>query len=98
MDVVFGRYVWILVPLIRELEKKNKWHLAIEAGFDCVEPFDRELEKFEREGGNLTDIKKLDNDSGLYIPSVLGLWNVINVSEEKIEAKIEEQCNCLCTV
>jgi sugar phosphate isomerase/epimerase len=47
--------------------------LAAEAGFDCVEPWDRELEKYERKGGNLRDIKKLANDLRIYIPSVIGL-------------------------
>ena len=64
--------------------------VAAEAGFDCVEPWDRELEQYEREGGDLKDIKKLVADLGLYIPSVIGLWNALDISKEKFEARIEE--------
>ena len=42
---------------------EENWHLVPETSFDCVEPFDRYLDKFEREGGNHTDIKKLVSDS-----------------------------------
>ena len=52
---------------------EQKLRLAAEAGFDCVEPWDRELDQYEKEGGNLKDLKSLVEDLGLYIPSVIGL-------------------------
>jgi sugar phosphate isomerase/epimerase len=77
---------------------EEKLRLVAETGFDCDEPWDRELEQYEREGGDLKDSKKLVADLGLYIPSVIGLWNALDVSKEKFEARIEEHRNRLCMV
>jgi 2-keto-myo-inositol isomerase len=94
-----GRSFWPICLDTATLDKgigiEEKLRLAAEAGFDCVEPWDRELEQYEREGGDLKDIKKLVADLGLYIPSVIGLWNALDVSEEKFEARIEEHRNRL---
>ena len=94
-----GRSFWPICLDTATLDKsigiEKKLQLAAEAGFDCVEPWDRELEKYEREGGNLKDIKKLASDLGLYIPSVIGLWNALDVSEDKFKSRIEEHRNRL---
>ena len=94
-----GRSFWPICLDTATLDQgigiEEKLRLAAEAGFDCVEPWDRELEQYEREGGDLKDIKRLVADLGLYIPSVIGLWNALDVSEEKFEARIEEHCNRL---
>ena len=94
-----GRSFWPICLDTATLDKgigiEEKLHLAAKAGFDCVEPWDRELEKFEKEGGDLKDIKELVSDLGLYIPSVIGLWNAMDVSEEKFESRIEEHRNRL---
>lgn len=94
-----GRSFWPIcldtATLDKEIGIEQKLRLAAEAGFDCVEPWDRELEKYEREGGNLRDIKKLASDLGIYIPSVIGLWNAMDVSEDKFKSRIEEHRNRL---
>ena len=74
---------------------EEKLGLAADAGFDCVEPWDRELEKYEKEGGDLKDLKNLVRDLGLYIPSVIGLWNALDVSEKSFQERIAEHRNRL---
>jgi sugar phosphate isomerase/epimerase len=74
---------------------EQKLRLAAEAGFDCVEPWDRELDEYEKKGGNLKDLKTLVEDLGLYIPSVIGLWNCMDASEESFKGRLDEHRNRL---
>ena len=43
---------------IRPASLKDKVKIAAKAGFDAIEPWDGELQKFEAEGGNLKDLGK----------------------------------------
>ena len=75
---------------IRPASLKDKVSIAAEAGFDGIEPWDSELEEFEKKGGNLKalgeEIKKL----GLKVPSVIGLWNAIPGTMTEFEASLKE--------
>jgi sugar phosphate isomerase/epimerase len=75
---------------IRPASLKDKVRIAAEAGFDGIEPWDSELEEFEKNGGNLkalgAEIKKL----GLKVPSVIGLWNAIPGTMPEFEASLKE--------
>jgi sugar phosphate isomerase/epimerase len=75
---------------IRPASLKDKVSIAAEAGFDGIEPWDSELEQFEKNGGNLKalgeEIKKL----GLKVPSVIGLWNAIPGTMTEFEASLKE--------
>ena len=44
--------------LSKELTLKEKVKLAADAGFDAIEPWDRELLKHEESGGSLEDLGK----------------------------------------
>lgn len=94
-----GKSYWPIcldtATLSKSIGLEKKLFLASEAGFDCVEPWDWELKKFEDEGGNLKDLKKQIQDLGLYIPSVIGLWNALDVSKESFETRMEEHRNRL---
>lgn len=75
---------------IRPASLKDKVRIAAEAGFDGIEPWDSELEEFEKNGGNLkalgAEIKKL----GLKVPSVIGLWNAIPGTMPEFELSLKE--------
>jgi sugar phosphate isomerase/epimerase len=75
---------------IRPASLKDKVKIAAEAGFDGIEPWDSELEEFEKNGGNLkalgAEIKKL----GLKVPSVIGLWNAIPGTMSEFEVSLKE--------
>jgi sugar phosphate isomerase/epimerase len=75
---------------IRPASLKEKVIIAAEAGFDGIEPWDSELEEFEKSGGNLkalgAEIKKL----GLKVPSVIGLWNAIPGTMPEFELSLKE--------
>ena len=75
---------------IRPASLKEKVSIAAEAGYDGIEPWDSELEEFEKNGGNLkvlgAEIKKL----GLKVPSVIGLWNAIPGTMSEFELSLKE--------
>ena len=69
-------------PLLKKIE------VAAAAGFDAIEPWDGELRDFEREGGDLQDLGKRIADAGLFVPSVIGLWDAIPATREAWEAQL----------
>ncbi|MEC7542113.1 MAG: sugar phosphate isomerase/epimerase, partial [Verrucomicrobiota bacterium] len=75
--------------LSKELTLKEKVKLAADAGFDAIEPWDRELLKHEESGGSLKDLGKEIRDLGLYVPSVIGLWGALAPSKEIFNQEID---------
>ena len=94
-----GRSRWPVcldtATLNKKLSIEQKIILAANAGFDCIEPWDGELEAFEKKGGNLKDLGQRIKDLGLYVPSVIGLWSGMDVSREKFKEHLEEHRNRL---
>lgn len=94
-----GRSRWPIcldtATLSKKLGIKQKIKLAADAGFDCIEPWDGELNTFEKEGGNLADLAKYIRGLGLYVPSVIGLWSGLDVSREKFQNRLQEHRNRL---
>jgi sugar phosphate isomerase/epimerase len=62
---------------IRPASLIDKVNIAAEAGYDGIEPWDGELEEFEKNGGNLKELGLEIKKLGLKVPSVIGLWNAI---------------------
>src|SRR5690554_1652720 len=62
---------------IRPASLREKVKIAAKAGYDAIEPWDGELAEFEKEGGDLKDLGKEIKDLGLFVPSVIGLWNAL---------------------
>ena len=75
--------------LSKELTLEEKVKLAADAGFDAIEPWDRELQKHEESGGSLKDLGKEIRDRGLYVPSVIGLWGGLAPSKEIFNQEID---------
>lgn len=62
---------------IRPASLVDKVNIAAKAGYDGIEPWDFELEEFEKNGGDLKDLGVEIKKLGLKVPSVIGLWNAI---------------------
>lgn len=75
---------------IRPASLKDKVKIAAQAGFDAIEPWDGELEKYEAEGGNLKDLGKEIRDLGLFVPSMIGLWNALPPTKELWEESLKD--------
>ena len=91
-----GRSPWPVcldTATIRPASLKDKVRIATKAGYDAIEPWDGELQKFEAEGGNLKDLGKEIKDKGLFVPSVIGLWNAIPPTRELWEKSMPDTRN-----
>lgn len=66
----------------------TKVDIAIEAGYDAIEPWDGELAEYEKNGGDLKKLGKRIKDAGLFVPSMIGLWGSIPENEEKFQANL----------
>lgn len=75
---------------IRPASLKEKVEIASKAGFDAIEPWDSELEEFEKEGGNLKALGEEIRKRGLFVPSVIGLWNALPPTEEEWESSLKD--------
>jgi sugar phosphate isomerase/epimerase len=78
---------------IRPASLKDKVKFAAKAGYDAIEPWDGELQEFEAKGGNLKDLGKEIKDLGLFVPSVIGLWNALPPTRELFDASLKDTRN-----
>lgn len=74
---------------IRPASLQEKVEIADTAGYDAIEPWDEELEEFEEEGGDLKELGREIKERGLFVPSVIGLWNALPPTEEEWEESLE---------
>lgn len=75
---------------IRPASLINKVKIAAKAGFDAIEPWDGELSEYEKNGGNLKDLGKQIRDLGLFVPSVIGLWNALPPTKALFDASLKD--------
>ncbi|MEI6189569.1 MAG: sugar phosphate isomerase/epimerase [Chitinophagia bacterium] len=75
---------------IRPASLKDKVKIAAAAGYDGLEPWDSELEEFEKNGGNLKELGAEIKKLGLKVPSVIGLWNAIPATMAEFEISLKE--------
>lgn len=75
---------------IRPATLEDKVKFAAEAGYDAIEPWDRELEEYEKNGGDLKDLGKRIKDLGLFVPSMIGLWNALPPTRELFDASLAD--------
>jgi sugar phosphate isomerase/epimerase len=66
----------------------KKIDIAKTAGYDAIEPWDWELAEHEKNGGNLKELGKRIKDSGLFVPSMIGLWGCIPKTKEEFEKSL----------
>lgn len=67
---------------------KEKVDIAAEAGYDAVEPWDSDLEEYEKSGGDLREMNKYIRHKGMFVPSMIGLWGCLPESEEAFEESL----------
>ncbi|MDR8392905.1 sugar phosphate isomerase/epimerase [Aliifodinibius sp. S!AR15-10] len=75
---------------IRPASLKEKVEIADKAGFDAIEPWDGELQEYEEEGGDLKALGKEIKERGLFVPSVIGLWNALPPTQKEWEESLED--------
>lgn len=75
---------------VRPASLREKVKIAAKAGYDAIEPWDGELEEFEAGGGNLKDLGKEIKDLGLFVPSIIGLWNALPPTPELFEESLKD--------
>lgn len=78
---------------VRPASLKDKIKFAAKAGYDAIEPWDGELQKYEAAGGNLKDLGKEIKDLGLFVPSVIGLWNAIPRTQDLFDKSLKDTRN-----
>ena len=88
-----GRSPWPIcldTATIRPVSLEEKIRIAAKAGFDAIEPWEGELRDYEAGGGNLEELGRRIRDAGLFVPSVIGLWNAIPPTEEAWTKQLPE--------
>ncbi len=78
---------------IRPASLEEKVNIAAKAGYDAIEPWDGELAQYENNGGNLTELGDKIKELGLFVPSVIGMWNAIPPEEDDFQASLEGSRN-----
>lgn len=73
---------------IRPASLVDKVRFASEAGFDAIEPWEGEVHQYEQEHGDLGELRRRIEDAGLFVPSVIGLWNAIPPTREEFDASL----------
>lgn len=73
-----------------EVPIRQQLKIAAEAGYDSVEPWLRDIEKFVAGGGQLSDLAKEISDLGLGIDSAIAFGNWIVDDAEKRLAGLEQ--------
>jgi sugar phosphate isomerase/epimerase len=71
-----------------DLEKTVE--VAERAGFDAIEPWMRQLEAYEENGGDLEQLGKQIKKRGLDVPSVIGLWDAIPHKRSTFESSLKD--------
>lgn len=75
---------------IRPASLREKVRIADEAGYDAIEPWDAELEEFEKAGGDLKALGREIKERGLTVPSMIGLWDAIPTNPDAFEESLRE--------
>lgn len=74
---------------IRPASLLDKVRIAAEVGYDAIELWMDDLERYEAEGGDVAALGRQIADSGLKVPNVIGLWNAMPAGEEEWRASLE---------
>ena len=53
-------------PIVEQVE------IAVQAGYDAIEPWVREVRQYQESGGSLKDLRKRIEDGGLTVESAIG--------------------------
>jgi sugar phosphate isomerase/epimerase len=73
----------------QKLSVPQQVDLAAKAGYDAIEPWLNELNKYVQDGGSLSDLRKRIADHGLKVPSAIGFAEWIVNDDAKRQAGLE---------
>lgn len=71
------------ISTIRPTPLKDKVRIAAEVGYDAMELWTQDLEKFQEEGGDIKALGAEIKDRGMFVINVIGLWNGMPAGEEE---------------
>ncbi len=74
----------------QELGIVKEIQIAKEAGYQAIEPWIRDINKYKNEGGKLSDLKKMIEDSGMTVDSAIGFSQWIVNDPVKRKEGLEE--------
>ena len=66
---------------IRPASLQDKIKIAAETGYDGVELWIDDLEKYEKEGGSLKELGAQIKEMGLFVPNIIGLWGCMPMDD-----------------
>ena len=73
---------------IKPTPLKDKIRVTADAGYDGIELWIDDLEKYEAEGGDLKTLGAEIRDRGLFVPNIIGLWNSIPADKDAWEKSL----------
>ncbi len=74
----------------QKLPLEEEVGIAAKAGYNAIEPWIEEIQRFKSGGGNLADLKKRIADLGLVVPSAIGFADWINDDATRRAAGLEQ--------
>lgn len=74
---------------IRPASLEDKIKVTAATGWDAIELWIDDLNKYEEEGGNLKDLGKEIKDRGLFVANIIGLWGCMPATQEEFDASLE---------
>lgn len=83
-----GKSPWPIclnVSTIRPASLEDKIDVAHKAGFDAIELWIGDLEKYEEEGGSLNVLGSTIEEKGLSVPNIIGLWDCMPMDNQKFK-------------
>ena len=91
-----GKSPWPLslnTSTIRPVSLMEKIEAAAKAGYDAIELWINEIEKYEQDGGQPEELGALIKSKGLYVPNVIGLWDCMPMDDEAFSASLNATKN-----
>jgi hypothetical protein len=88
-----GKERWLLslnMSTIRPASLEDKVAAAQKAGYDAVELWSDDLDKYEKAGKSLEDLAKRIKDGGMYVVNIIGIWNSMP-QDDAGKAKLMEE-------
>lgn len=73
---------------IRPVPLKDQVRLVAETGWDGIEPWVNDIEKFEADGGDVKALGREIKDRGLRISNVIGLWDCMPDGDDAFQASL----------
>lgn len=67
---------------IRPASFEEKINVASKAGYDAIEPWVGDLEKYESEGGDLKELGEKIKEKGMFVPNIIGLWDCMPMDDQ----------------